>query len=159
MICPSRSCRKKYLIRAGPTDCTIVGNDPTKLNASSWTRIAFRRIDAGSNSHLLTYPPIHFLVCRLGSWHTSVFGPQPSQASSGFWPYRLSPGLAISALVCLDFAFHLPHLICNICPRGIIFSSPLHMSEPSPSQPLLSKEFCHRVHVCLFPDVYISHMI
>ena len=25
MICPSRNCRKKYLIRAGPTDCTIVG--------------------------------------------------------------------------------------------------------------------------------------
>ena len=33
MICPSRSCRKKYLIRADTTDCTqLSGNDPTKLN-------------------------------------------------------------------------------------------------------------------------------
>ena len=31
----------------------------------------------------------------------------PSQSSSGFSPYPLSPGLAISALVCLDFTFHL----------------------------------------------------
>ena len=30
-----------------------------------------------------------------------------SQLSSGFFPYRLSPDLAISALVCLGFAFHL----------------------------------------------------
>ena len=57
---------------------------------------------------LLTYPPLHFVVCRLGSWHVSVFGPLPSQSSSASWPYRLSPGLAISALVCLDFAFCLP---------------------------------------------------
>ena len=27
-----------------------------------------------------------------------------------------------------------------------------------PSQPLLSEEFRHRVHACLFPDVYISDM-
>ena len=28
---------------------------------------------------LLTYPPLHVVVCRLGSWHASVFGPLPSQ--------------------------------------------------------------------------------
>ena len=42
-------------------------------------------------------------------------------------------------------------------PSVVSFSWRLHMSEPS--QPLLSEEFCHRVHVCLFPDVYISHMV
>ena len=31
-----------------------------------------------------------------------------SRQSFGFWPYPLSPGLAISALVCLDFTYHLP---------------------------------------------------
>ena len=148
MICPSRSCRKKYLIRAGTTDCAhLSGNDPKKLNASSWTGIAFRRIDAGRNSYLLTYPPLHFVVCRLGSWHASVFGPLPSQSSSGFWVYRLSPVLPSqlwSASISLSI-YRL--LIYNIFPRGITFSSPLHMSEPS--QPLLSKEFRHRVHVCL----------
>ncbi len=29
------------------------------------------------------------------------------RSSYGFWSYPLSPGLAISVLVCLDFAFHL----------------------------------------------------
>ena len=48
------------------------------------------------------------VVCRLGSWHASVLGPLPSLSSSGFWPYRLSPGLAISALVFHDSAFRLP---------------------------------------------------
>ena len=46
-------------------------------------------------SSLLTYPPLHFIVCRLRS--------------------ALSPGLAISALVCLDFSFRLP-------PSAISFS-------------------------------------
>ena len=55
----------------------------------------------------LAYPPLHFVVCRLESWHASVFCLPPSRSSSGFWPYPLSPGLAISALVCLYFAFHL----------------------------------------------------
>ena len=31
----------------------------------------------------------------------------PSQLSSSFWPYPVSPCLTISALVCLDFPFHL----------------------------------------------------
>ena len=59
-------------------------------------------------SHILTYPPLHFEVCRLESWHASVFGPLPSQSLSGFWSYPHSLGLAISALVYLDFAFRLP---------------------------------------------------
>ena len=46
-------------------------------------------------------------MCRLGSWHANVFSLLPSQSSSGFWPYPLSSGFTISALVCLDFAFHL----------------------------------------------------
>ena len=33
----------------------------------------------------------------------------PSQSASGFWPYPLSPGLAISALVCLP-RFRFPSL-------------------------------------------------
>ena len=57
---------------------------------------------------LLPFPPLHFVVCWLRTWHVSVFSPLPSLSSSGFWPYCLPPGLAISALVCLDFAFHLP---------------------------------------------------
>ena len=59
-----------------------------------------------------------------------------------------------SALVCLDFSFHL--LSC------VVYFSWHHLylaSHVKPSQPLLSEEFCHRVHVCLFPDVYIAHMI
>ena len=39
--------------------------------------------------------------------HANVFCLLPSQSPSGFWPYPLSLGLAISTLVCLDFAFHL----------------------------------------------------
>ena len=52
-------------------------------------------------------PPLHAILCRLESLHANVFCILPSQSSSDFWPYPLSPGLAISALVCLDFAFHL----------------------------------------------------
>ena len=46
-------------------------------------------------------------MCRLESWHVNAYYLLPSQLSSGFWPCPLSPGLDISALVCLDFAFHL----------------------------------------------------
>ncbi len=62
-----------------------------------------------SPSPLLPYPPLHLVVCQFGSWHANLFRLLPSQSSSGFWPYPLSPGLAISAfpLVCLDFAFRL----------------------------------------------------
>ena len=61
-----------------------------------------------ASSHLpLTYLPPHVVLCRLGAWHANVFGLLPPQSSSGFWTYPLSPGLAITALVCLDFAFHL----------------------------------------------------
>ena len=49
-------------------------------------------------------------------------------------------------------------VICNIF---ILASSLSHLRTcmSKPSQPLLSVVFCHRVHVCLFPDVYICHMI
>ncbi len=83
---------------------------PTNTPLPSWSffgfnlELCFHRL---WDFILLTYPPLYFVVCRLWSWHDNVFGLLPSQSSSGFWPYRLSPGLAISALVCLDFAFHL----------------------------------------------------
>ena len=60
------------------------------------------------SSHILTFPPLHFVVCRLESRYGHVFCLLPSHLPSGFLPCPLSPGLAISALVCLDFPFHLP---------------------------------------------------
>ena len=53
----------------------------------------------------------------------------PSQSSSGFLPYPLSPGLTISALVCLDFTFH-SILYLQYLSRGLIFIPLLHMSKP-----------------------------
>ena len=50
-------------------------------------------------------------------------GLPPSQSSSGFWPYRLSPGLAISALVCLDFAFHLLSSVISFSWRHLYLAS------------------------------------
>ena len=44
------------------------------------------------------------------------------QLSSGFWPYRLSPGLAISALVCLDFSFRLPSSAISFSWRHLYLS-------------------------------------
>ena len=43
--------------------------------------------------------------------------------------------------------------------RGLIFIPRLHKSRPS--QPLLSEEFCHQLHVgdSFHADVYIFHMI
>ena len=64
----------------------------------------------------------------------------------------VSPSQLWSASISLSVYLHLQYLS-----RGVIFISPLYMSEPS--QTLLSEEFRHRVHVCLFPDVYISHMV
>ena len=72
--------------------------------------------------------------------------------SSGFLPYPLSPGLAVSALVCFDFAFHLLSSVVS-------FSWPhLYLAFRHVQTISTSEEFCHRVHACLFPDVYISHM-
>ena len=85
------------------------------------------------------------MFCLLQSW-----------SSSGFWPYRLSPGLAISALVCLDLAFHLPSSVIYFSWLHL-YPTPLTISKPL--QPLLSEKFCLRVHVCLFPDVYVSDMV
>ena len=48
-----------------------------------------------------------------------------------------------------------PTVICNI----FLVASSLSRLCPNASQPLLSEEFRHRVDVCLFPDVYISHMV
>ena len=82
----------------------------------------------------------------------NVFGILPSQSASGFWPYPLSLGLAISPLVCLDFAFHLCHLQC--LSRGVIFISHLHMSKPSGTWVPLSRclHFSHDlVSSFLFP--------
>ena len=50
---------------------------------------------------LITFLPARIMICL------DVFCLLPSQLSSGFLPYLLSPGLAISALVCLEFAFPL----------------------------------------------------
>ena len=63
-------------------------------------------------SHFLTFSPLHFVACGFESWHDTVFCLLPSQLSSGFLPYPLSTDFAISALVCIDFAFHL--LLCVI---------------------------------------------
>ena len=66
--------------------------------------------------------------------------------------HQFSASQLWSASISLSVYLHLQYLPC-----GVIFISPLYMAEPS--QPLLSEEFHHRVHVCLFPDVYISHMV
>ena len=65
----------------------------------------------------LTFPTfllVHFVVCRLESRHANVFCLLPSLLSSDFLPYRLSPGLAIAALVCLKKIHFPPTVICNI---------------------------------------------
>ena len=72
-------------------------------------------------SHLLTFPPLHFVVCRIGSRHGNVFCLLPSQLSSGFWQYPLSP-----ASISLSIYCHLQYLS-----RGLIFIWHLHMSKPS----------------------------
>ena len=70
-------------------------------------RLATQRTPSMSLPVYLTlFSPSH-LYSSFRAGLVRVFGFLPSQWSSGFWPYRLSPGLAISALVCLDFAFHL----------------------------------------------------
>ena len=76
---------------------------------------------------------------------------------SGHIVYGISPGLAISALVCLDISFRLPASAISFSWRHLI--SPLYVSEPS--QPLLSEEFRHRVglHVCLFPHGLVSSFL
>ena len=92
-------CSPEHLrstIRSPPQSCStlvgeIISQDKTLLHIS----------------HILTYPHLHSVVCRLGSGHANVFCLLPSQSSSGFWSYPLSPGLAISALFCLDLVFHL----------------------------------------------------
>ena len=49
-----------------------------------------------------------------------------------------------------------PTSICNIflvaSSLSLLCTWPNHLN-------LLSEEFRHRVHVCLVPDVYISHMV
>ena len=66
--------------------------------------------------------------------------------------HQVSPSQLWSTSMSLSIYLHLPYLS-----HGVIFISPLYTYEPY--QPLLSEEFRHRVHVCLFPDVYISHMV
>ena len=92
---------------------------------------------------------------RLGSWHVNVFSFLPCQPSSGFWPYPLSPGLTISALVCLDFAFA-PTVICNIF---LVASSLSRLCTCPNHLNLFSLSNCAKgVHVYLSPVDYISHM-
>ena len=99
----------------------------------------------------------------------SVFCLLPSQSSSGFLPYLLSRGLDISALVCLDFAFHLlssvisflwPHLylalahvqtistssLWGLPPSGtcVPLSRCLHLSHDLVSSFLLPNTSCHK---------------
>ena len=73
--------------------------------------LSFRLFNVGRSavtSHLsassLCSMPARIMACQC---------PLLYQSSSGFWPYPLSPGLAISALVCLDFAFHLPSSVIS----------------------------------------------
>ena len=75
----------------------------------------------GYFSHLLTYSPLHF-------------GPLPSLSTSRFWPYRLSPGLAVSALVCLDSAFHLPPSVIHFSWHHLYLSFE-HVQTISASSP------------------------
>ena len=63
--------------------------------------------------------------------------------------HQVSPSQLWSPTIPLSVYRHLQDLS-----RGIIFISPLNMSKPS--QPLLSEELRHRVHACLFPDVYVT---
>ena len=108
-----------------------------------------------SPSHLSAADTLHFVVCRLGhDMPVSLVLCHLSRhrVSGRILFHQVSPSQLWSASISLSIYRHLQDLS-----RGIIFISPLHMSKPS--QPLLSEEFRHRVHVCLFPDVYISHMI
>ena len=57
---------------------------------------------------VLFFSPCHLLASTLRSVPAWIMLCQcilSSQSSFSFWPYPLSPGLAISVLVCLDFAF------------------------------------------------------
>ena len=59
----------------------------------------------------IAFSPSHLCASTFHSMPARIMTCQcflSSQSSSGFLPYRLSPGLAISALVCLDFTFRLP---------------------------------------------------
>ena len=96
---------------------------------------------------LLSFPSLHFVVCRLESlsWHANVFCLPPSQSSSGFLTNPLSPGFAISAMVCLDF---------DLLPSVIAFSWPhLHPSFAhfqTTSTASIREEFCHQICVSTF---------
>ena len=156
MICLSMSCRKKYLIRAGPIDCTLVGKWSYKTERLIVNPNCFSKNRCGQQ-----FSPSHLSTSTLCSVPARIMTYQclrSSAISVVIWCLGIS-----SFTRSCHLSFGLPRfrfpstVICNICPRGIIFSSPLLMSEPS--QTLLSKELRHRVHVCLFPDVYISHII
>ena len=93
--------------------------------------------------YFLTILPL--AVCRLAN----VFCLLPSQLSSSFLPYPLSPDLAMSYLSFGHFTS------TPVLPSVISFSwfnlYPASVQMSKPSQPLLSEELRHRVHVCLFP--------
>ena len=66
--------------------------------------------------------------------------------------HQVSPSQLWSTSISLSIYRNLQYLS-----RGIIFISPLYVSKPS--QPLLSEEFRHLVHVCLFPDDLVSSFL
>ena len=83
-------------------------------------------------SHLLTISASTLRSVPACQPHANVFGLPPSQSSSGFWPYPLSPGLAISALVCLDFAFHLLSSVISFSCHHL-YPAPAHVQSISTS--------------------------
>ena len=93
------------------------------------------------------------VVCRLGSWHANVFGFPPCQ-SSGFWPYSILPGLAISALVCLNFDFHLLSSAMSFSWRHLdLASAHVQTILTSSLWGILSSGACMPLSRCL----YFSH--
>ena len=87
-------CMWRSKLQRSETTGLLAANNPLRLFEHT---LSAQRIRQNDN-----------VVCRLGSRHVRhIFCILLSQLSSGFWHYALSPGLAISASVCLDFAFHL----------------------------------------------------
>ena len=81
---------------------------------------------------------------RASEWK-SEFGVSRHLVSGHSLFHQVSPSQFWSASISLSSYCHLQYLS-----RGLICISHLHMSKPS--QPSISEELCHRVHVCLFPE-------
>ena len=71
---PVESWRKKYFIRCGTHDCLQpLGNEPSNLNAVSWSKTALRRIDAATSN------------VRTSSSGVSVASEPATELSSRLW--------------------------------------------------------------------------